>query len=119
MCGCFPALPPIFRSLRSWAGQIHFSDSRVFKWLHLGRGASETNSVRGGKVRLALGSQVKGKGQFFTMKSLFGDHGTDDTTSVELSLEDSRRSGQSFSTGPSQTDIEPGLLVSPGRSIHQ
>ena len=107
MCGCFPALPPIFRSLRLRASQIDFSNSRIFKWLHPGRGASGTDLVRGGK------------GQFFTMKSLFGGQGTDDAISVELSLEDSRRSGQSFSTGPSQTDIEPGLLVSPGKSIQQ
>ncbi|CAO1598684.1 hypothetical protein XANCAGTX0491_002444 [Xanthoria calcicola] len=113
MCGCFPALPPIFRSLRLRANHIDFSDSRVFKWLHLGRGASETDSVRGGKVRLTLGSQFKGKGHFFTMRSHFGGHGIADTTSVELSFEDSRRSGQSISTGPSQTDIEPGLFVGP------
>lgn len=111
MCGCFPALPPILRSLRLRAGHINFSDSPVFKWLHLGNDASETNSERSGKMRLTLGSQIKGKGHFFAMRSLFNSRETIVATSVNLSLEDRRPPGGAFSTRPSQTDMEPGLFV--------
>lgn len=111
MCGCFPALPPILRSVRLGSAYIHFSDSRIFKWLHLAGDTSETKSVPSGKMRLTLGSQIKGKGHFFTMRNLFSSRGTNDTTSISLSLEDSRPSGQGFLMRQSQTDIETGLVA--------
>ncbi|KAL8750452.1 MAG: hypothetical protein Q9184_006422 [Pyrenodesmia sp. 2 TL-2023] len=108
MCGCFPALPPILRHLRLRADHINASDSWIFKWLRLRTDTSEKKLERSGNMRLTLGSQIKGKGHFFTMKSLFSNRETHDTTSVDLILENSRPPGQA---PHGQADIEPGLLV--------
>lgn len=62
-------------------------------------------------MRLTLGPQVKGKGHFFTMRSFFSSRESNDAASVDLSLDDSRPTGHTFSTRPSLTDVEPGSLA--------
>ena len=118
MCGCFPALPPIFRSVRTVIGSSKLS-SRIFKWRRLSSDDSRTkksskNGGAGDKAGLTLGSKVKGDGHFWTMKSFFAKEEETDSSMGSRGSEseadgDDGTSRQTTLRGSQRDDVEMGL----------
>lgn len=110
MCGCFPAMPPILRSVRSVlsSSKLSLINSPLFRWRRLRSGDSEAKPPSTGRMRVTLGSRVNGKGQFLTMKSLFSRE-SNETESMDLTLRGDEPSIQTTIRASDSQDLESGL----------
>ncbi|MCJ1404232.1 hypothetical protein MMC11_007457 [Xylographa trunciseda] len=121
MCGCFPALPPILRSVHVFltskgsSSQTKVNSWRFLKVSPIGSDGGTPRKNRGARrARVTLGSRINGNGHFMTVRGLFSQP-TDARSSADLTLRGEEPMIKTFIRSSHSEDLELGPM---DRDIH-